>query len=110
MFQDSQGYTEKPCLEKKQNKTKTKNNNNKKKWDTLGALGADNETKPKGMVREAFDDKSLTEQYGRAIKCVWGADTLMHLCAVPVSRQPLRQEAKGRETEIQKLKWSMGVL
>jgi hypothetical protein len=29
-FQDSQGYTEKPCL-KKQNKTKTKTNKNKQK-------------------------------------------------------------------------------
>jgi hypothetical protein len=34
-FQDSQGYTERPCLEKqnrkKQNKTKNKNENNNKK-------------------------------------------------------------------------------
>jgi hypothetical protein len=30
-FQDSQGYTEKPCLEKKQNKTKQKKSKQNKK-------------------------------------------------------------------------------
>jgi hypothetical protein len=38
-FQDSQGYTEKPCLEKKKTE-KNKNNNNKKKKNKQQWKGA----------------------------------------------------------------------
>ena len=40
-FQDSQGYTDKPCLEKKKKKKKQNNNNNKTSFKWLDMAGAE---------------------------------------------------------------------